>query len=141
MRRRVLRLASSAAREGLFLYSAAMSSVRTPAAPSSVTAQCETDEGAAGQPESSHAVVPDALGVDYVEPRNAKRAEFADLRSAVIDDLRSDGLDDPVPAVDGNLFGASMDERVSRRTQRRMARMLELGEPTADFVTPAGTSL
>jgi hypothetical protein len=142
MRRRVLRLASSAAREGLFLYSAAMSSVRTPAAPSSVTAQCETDEGAAGQPDSSHAAVPDALGVAYVEPRNAtQRAEFADLRSAVIDDLRSDGLDDPVPAVDGTLFGASMDERVSRRTQRRMARMLEPGEPTAAFVTPAGTSL
>jgi hypothetical protein len=46
-----------------------------------------------------------------------------------------------VPAVDGTLFGASMDERVSRRTQRRMARMLEPGEPTAAFVTPAGTSL
>jgi hypothetical protein len=55
MRRRVLRLASSAAREGPFLYSAAMSPVRTPAAPSSVTAQSETDEGAADQPEAPRA--------------------------------------------------------------------------------------
>jgi len=86
--------------------------------------------------------VPDALEVTYVEPRNAEqRAEFADLRSAVIDDLRSDGLADLVPTVDGNLFGASIDERVSGRAQRRMARMLELGEPTAVFVTPPGASL
>jgi hypothetical protein len=86
--------------------------------------------------------VPDAFEVAYVEPRNARqRAEFADLRSAVIADLRSDGLDDLVAAVDGNLFGASIDERVSGWTQRRMARMLELGEPTAVFVTPPGTSL
>src|SRR5829696_1060917 len=55
MRRRILRLASSAAREGPFLYSAAMSPVRTPAAPSSGTAPSETDKGAADQPGSSHA--------------------------------------------------------------------------------------
>lgn len=86
--------------------------------------------------------VPDAIEVAYVELQNAtQRAEFADIRSAVIDDLRSDGLDDVVPTADGNLFGASIDERVSERTQRRMARMLELGEPTAVFVAPPGTSL
>jgi hypothetical protein len=86
--------------------------------------------------------VPDALEVAYVEPRNVEqRAEFADLRSAVIDDLRSDGLADLVPTVDGNLFGASIDERVSLRTQRLMARMLELGERTAVFITPPGTAL
>ena len=85
--------------------------------------------------------VPDALEVAYVEPRNAEqRAEFADLRSAVIDDLRADGLDDLVPTVDGNLFGASIDERVSGPTQRLMARMLELGEPTAVFIAPPGTA-
>ncbi len=86
--------------------------------------------------------VPDAVEVAYVEPRNAtQRAEFAELRAAVIDDLRADGLDDLVPTVDGNLFGASIDGRVSGQAERWMARMLELGEQTAVFVTPPGRSL
>ncbi len=83
--------------------------------------------------------VPDAVEVAYVEPRNAaERAEFSQLRSDVIDDLRSDGLDDLVPMVDDNLFGLSIDERISDRTERWTARMLRLGEPTAVFVTPPG---
>lgn len=85
--------------------------------------------------------VADAAEVAHVEPRDAAaRAEFAGLRSAVIDDLRGDGLDDVVPVVDGNLFGASIDPRVSPRAERLMARMLELGEPGAVFIVPPGTT-
>jgi hypothetical protein len=83
---------------------------------------------------------PEAVEVAYVEPRDAReRAEFTRLRTIVIDDLRADGLDDIVPLVDDNLFGASIDERVSDRAQRLMTRMLELGERTAVFVAPPDT--
>jgi hypothetical protein len=86
--------------------------------------------------------VPGAAEVAYVEPRNAaERAEFSQLRSALIDDLRSDGLEDLVPMVDDNLFGLSIDERISDRAERWSARMLRLGEPTAVFVTPPGVEL
>jgi hypothetical protein len=80
---------------------------------------------------------PAALEVAYVEPRDAaEQAEFAGLRRSVIDELRAGGLDDLVPLVDGNLFGASIDERVSDRAQRLMTRMLELGDRTAVFIAP-----
>ena len=86
--------------------------------------------------------VPDAVEVAYVEPRDAaERAEFADLRSDVIEELRAGGLDDLVAMVDDNLFGLSIDERISGRAERWTARMLELGEPTAVFLTPPGVDL
>lgn len=81
--------------------------------------------------------VPEAVEVAFVEPRSPEeREEAAALRSAVIDDLQADGLDDLVPVVDTNLFGASIDARVSRRAERLMARLLELGERTAVFIAP-----
>ena len=81
--------------------------------------------------------VPEAVEVAFVEPRNVtERTEYANLRDAVIDDLQADGLDDIVPMVDENLFGASIDERVPLDTQRLMARMLVLGQPAAIFITP-----
>lgn len=86
--------------------------------------------------------VPDAVEVAYVEPRGAAgRAEFSQLRSAVIDDLERDGLADLVPMVDDNLFGLSIDERISDHAERMTARMLVLGEPTAVFITPPGVNL
>jgi hypothetical protein len=84
--------------------------------------------------------VPEAVEVASVEPTEAAQAEFDHLRDAVIADLRADGLDDLVTMVDSNLFAASIDERVSDRAQELMARMLELGQPTAVFIAPPGTS-
>jgi hypothetical protein len=85
--------------------------------------------------------VPEAVEAAYVEPRDAaERAEFVRLRAAVIDDLRDAGLDDVIPVVDGNLFGASIDPRLSDRAQRWIVRMLELGEPTAVFIAPPLTT-
>jgi hypothetical protein len=86
--------------------------------------------------------VPGAVEVAYIEPRNAaERAEFSQLRSALIDDLRRDGLEELVPLVDDNLFGLSIDERISERAERWSARMLRLGEPTAVFITQPGVDL
>ena len=62
------------------------------------------------------------------------------LRSDVIDDC-GDGLGDLVPMVDDNLFGLSIDERISDQAGRWTARMLRLGEPTAVFVTQPGVGL
>jgi hypothetical protein len=83
---------------------------------------------------------PEALEVAYVEPRDAaEQAEFARLRTAVIGELRVERLDDLVPLVDGNLFGASIDERVPDSAERQMTRMLALGERTAVFIAPPDT--
>ncbi len=83
---------------------------------------------------------PEAVEVASVEPTEAAQAEFDRLRDAVIDDLRADGLDDLVTIVDSNLFAASIDDRVSDRAEQLMARMLELGQPTAVFIAPPGAS-
>ena len=49
------------------------------------------------------------------------------------------GLDDLVPELDDNLFGAAIDERVPDATQEQMGRMLEIGGPMAVFVVPVDT--
>jgi hypothetical protein len=83
---------------------------------------------------------PEAVEVASVAPAEAARAEFEHLRDAVIDDVRADGLDDLATMVDSNLFAASIDERVSDSAAQLMARMLELGQPTAVFIAPPGAS-
>jgi hypothetical protein len=96
---------------------------------------------ATGQNIAQWRRVPGALEVAYVEPRAAARAEFSELRTAVIDDLRSDGLEDLVPLVDGNLFAVSIDERLSGFASGSTARMLELGEPTVVLIAPPNATL
>ncbi|MGH9213021.1 MAG: hypothetical protein ACRD2C_20475, partial [Acidimicrobiales bacterium] len=86
--------------------------------------------------------VPEAVEVAYVEPRDVEElAEFEELHAAVIDDLRANGLDDLVPRLDTNLFGLSIDERISDQAEEWTARMLVLGQPTAVFVTPSDAAL
>lgn len=86
--------------------------------------------------------IPEALEVAYFEHRSpAEIAEFTRLRAEVVAELRREGPDDLLPVVDGNLFGASIDERVSKEAKQRMARMLDLGEPTAVFIAPPGPTL
>jgi hypothetical protein len=97
---------------------------------------------ATGQYIDQLRAVPEALEVAYADPRSpAEIAEFTRLRADVLTELRGDGLDELVPVVDGNLFGAMTDERVSEVARRRMASMLDLGEPTAVFIAPPGPTL
>jgi hypothetical protein len=81
-----------------------------------------------------------ATEIAYVDPRSASaRREQAALRLEVLATLEDLGLDDLVPRVDDNLFGAAIDQRVPEPTQAKMGRMLEIGAPLAVFVVPVDT--
>jgi hypothetical protein len=86
--------------------------------------------------------MPQARELVYVEPRSpAEQREFARLRAQVQARLEAGGLHEVAGLIDENLFGASIDRRVPRATRELIARMLDLGEPTAVFLAPAGTTL
>jgi hypothetical protein len=96
---------------------------------------------ATGEKIDKTRALPGAVQAALVDLRtDAERAEFDRLRGEVIAVLQAQGLSDIVPVVDFNLFGASIDERVDRDTQRKMARMLDLGEPEAVFILPPSPS-
>lgn len=79
--------------------------------------------------------------VATVEPRTpAEIAEFGRLRRRAITELEAADLDEVVPLIDANLFAASIQREVPRSTRAVMARMLDLGVPTAVFIAPAGTT-
>jgi hypothetical protein len=82
--------------------------------------------------------LPDAVEVATYDPRtDADRAEFAAVRTRLIDRLRDEGLDELVPLVDENLFGISVDVRLSAADHADLARLIELGQPMAVFIAPA----
>ncbi|HUP84184.1 MAG TPA: hypothetical protein VM143_00830 [Acidimicrobiales bacterium] len=84
---------------------------------------------------------PDTVEVVDVEPRTpAEIRRFEALRGRAIRQLQAEGLDDIVPLVDRNLFGASIQRRVPSRTRRLLAEMLDLGLPTAVFIARPGTT-
>ncbi len=82
---------------------------------------------------------PDVVEVASIDLRTpAEVAEYDDLHQFVLDGLSAAGLDDVVPLVDTNLFGASLDPRLPADVQTAMARMLVIGQPAAVFIGPAG---
>lgn len=82
---------------------------------------------------------PRVIEVATVDPRDAEElAEFERLRSALIADLRADGLDDLVELVDVNLFGVNIDQRISTEARTLSARLIRLGQETAVFIGPPG---
>ena len=86
--------------------------------------------------------VPSAQEVAFDDPRSpSERREYAQLREDVIHDLMVAGLRDDIELVDGNLFGLSLDERLTRRTRRSIEQMLDLGSPGAVFLVPPGTTI
>jgi hypothetical protein len=71
------------------------------------------------------------------DPRTpAERQEFDELEAAVAADLEDSGLGDIVPLLSGNLFGASLDPRLSDEQLDDIERLLELGLPVAVLVAP-----
>ena len=81
--------------------------------------------------------VPDAVPVAEYDPRTAEqREEYADVRARFIERLHGEGLDDLVPLVDTNLFGISIDTRVSDADHADLARLIEIGQPMAVFIAP-----
>jgi hypothetical protein len=102
--------------------------------PSEATAEIRF---ATGEKIDKTRALPGAVQAAFVDLRtDAERAEFDRLKGEVVAVLQAQGLSDIVPVIDFNLFGASIDERVDRDTQRKMARMLDLGEPEAVFILP-----
>jgi hypothetical protein len=81
---------------------------------------------------------PGAERVAHLDPRSpAERARFERLRDGVVAGLRAAGLDDLVPTVDRNLFIAGLDPRMPTPLADKVARMMDLGLPTAVYVAPA----
>ncbi len=82
---------------------------------------------------------PRVVEVAANDPRTPEqRVEFDELRASLIDDLRSEGLDDLIPLVDSNLFSVRTDERVPYDVQEIANRMLSLGQETAVFIGAPG---
>ena len=82
--------------------------------------------------------VTDAVEVAMYEPRSAaERALYRRTRAALIERLGSEGLDEIVPLVDTNLFGGSLDQRISAADLADFELLLELGQPTSVFIAPA----
>ena len=80
--------------------------------------------------------------VATVDPRSdEERAEYDRLRSELISDLATTGVDDLVPLVDTNLFGLNIDQRISDTTRTLSARMIRLGQETSVFLGPPGTAV
>ncbi len=82
--------------------------------------------------------VPGAVEVASYDPRTAaEQEEFAAVRQSFIDRLTAEGLDELVPLVDVNLFGISVDTRLSAADHADLARLIELGQPMSVFIAPA----
>jgi hypothetical protein len=81
--------------------------------------------------------VPFALEVATYDPRTAEQvARAEEVRSRVIARLRVEGLDDVAEQVDTNLFGASLDRRISAEDLADLTELLDLGQPLAVFIAP-----
>ncbi|MET0143703.1 MAG: hypothetical protein ABW328_02820 [Ilumatobacteraceae bacterium] len=81
--------------------------------------------------------VPDAVAVAEYDPRSdAQRAEYAEVRERFVERLHAEGLDELADLVDTNLFGISVDTRLSVADQRDLGRLIELGQPMVVFIAP-----
>ena len=63
-------------------------------------------------------------------------ARADEVRARLIARLRVEGLDDVAEQVDTNLFGASLDPRISAEDLADITELLDLGQPMAVFIAP-----
>ena len=81
--------------------------------------------------------LPGAVEVATFDSRTpAERDQFAATRTRLIDRLTTEGATDLVPLVDTNLFGMSVDPRLSAADQRDLTTLIDLGQPMAVFLAP-----
>jgi hypothetical protein len=81
--------------------------------------------------------VPDAVEVATYDPRTPEqRRGYRQTRRRFIARLDTEGLSDLVPLVDTNLFGMSVDTRLSAADQDDLTDLIELGQPMAVFIAP-----
>ncbi len=80
---------------------------------------------------------PEAVEVATYDPRTPEqRAEYAEVRQRFRERLVDEGLEELVDQVDTNLFGMSIDQRLSAADHEDLARLIELGQPMVVFVAP-----
>ncbi len=81
--------------------------------------------------------VPDAVEVASFDSRTPEqKEESAAVRARLIDRLEAEGSPDLVPLVDTNLFGMSVDPRLTDADQADLTRLIELGQPMVVFIAP-----
>jgi hypothetical protein len=81
--------------------------------------------------------VPDAFEVASYDPRSPEqRRQYRQTRRQFVARLRAEGLGDLVPLVDTNLFGMSVDTRLSAADQDDLTRLIEIGQPMVVFIAP-----
>jgi len=84
---------------------------------------------------------PEFVEVIAVDPRtDEQRQRFEKLQAQVVDALTALGRDDLIEVVNTNLFGARIDPTIPEWIRRDLIEMLEIGQPVAIFITPAGTT-
>jgi hypothetical protein len=80
---------------------------------------------------------PEAIEVASYDPRTPEqRAEYAEVRGRFRQRLREEGLGELADQVDTNLFGISIDTRLSAADHADLARLIELGQPMVVFIAP-----
>jgi hypothetical protein len=83
----------------------------------------------------------DATEVAYVDSRSpAEKAELDRLVGRVAGALRAAGQDDLVPRLDAFPFGVYLDPGLPPAERGRVQRIIDIGQPVAVFVAPAGGS-
>jgi hypothetical protein len=81
--------------------------------------------------------VPDAVEVASYDPRTpAERRQFGELHNRLVARLGAEGLSDLIPSVDTNLFGMSVDSRLSAADQADIGRLLGIGQQMVVFIAP-----
>jgi hypothetical protein len=82
--------------------------------------------------------LPDVVEVATYDPRtDEQRAEYAAIRDEFTARLAAEGLAELVALVDTNLFGMSVDVRLSAADHADLSRLIELGQPMSVFIAPA----
>ena len=81
--------------------------------------------------------VPGAVEVATYDPRGAAEIDHADdVRARLLARLQDEALDDVAALVGTNLFGASLDPRISADDLADITELLGLGQPMAVFIAP-----